>query len=83
MESSRGIFHTEGDTNDILFEQVSVSRQLREGDIVTFIDGGQTVVYKIETVDYRVEKGHITNQANAVRDYWKTPVTYFGMSVVP
>ena len=82
MENSRGIFHVEGDTNDILFEQVSVSRQLREGDVITYTDNGQSTVYKIETVDYRVERLHITNQANAVRDYWKTPVTYFGVSVV-
>jgi len=81
MENSRCVFHTEGDMGDVLFVLPAASRQLREGDMVTHTSLTDTIRYKIETVDYHVEEGR-RQGILSTRDYWKTPVTYFGVSVV-
>ena len=82
-ETAKGLVHTEGDKDDVLFVLPSRVRGFREGDKFTYIDpNGTATVYKVETVDYRIESISHPNPATS-GDIWKEPEVFYGVSVVP
>jgi len=81
-EASNAYMHTEGDPNDILFLLPPASRTLREGDTFTVTDvGGAPVVYKVESVDYRLVR-LASGNLNNPHDFWKSPEVYYGVTIV-
>ena len=73
--------HTEGDPTAVLFQLPYGCREFREGDTFTYkAETGASTVYKIESVDYRVEKRSAGPGPGVI---WRPPVVYYGVSVVP
>ncbi len=82
-ETAKGLVHTEGDKDDVLFELPSMVRGFREGDTFTYVDpSGTEIVYLIETVDYRIESITHPNPATS-GNIWKEPEVFYGVSVIP
>ena len=82
-ETAKAIVHTDGNKGDVLFSMPSMVREFHEGDTFTYVDPSATeTVYKIETVDYRIESISHPNPETS-GNIWKEPEVFYGVSVVP
>jgi len=73
--------HPEGEPETLLFRLPPFSREMREGDEFTYTDPSGTTVYKVESVDYRVEL--LTPGTPTHPDtFWKASEVHYEVSVV-
>lgn len=82
-ESNNCYVHLETDPFTVLFQLPPQSREMHEGNIFTYTPvSGPSIVYKIESVDYRITQLASQNENNP-HDFWKSAEVYYGVSIVP
>lgn len=82
-ESTPCYVHTKGDPGDVLFSLPHLSREMGKGDILTVTLAGQSaVVYKVETVNYKLVEQASPNPNNP-HNFWKSQEMFYGVSIVP